>query len=505
MEPYAAGPGANPRSAKARFRRRGLGRPTAADAFAFLWAICGLVVVMIYSGEAWAATVGLLMVSQAFTGSMVWKRLKASRGANLPDFLTLVLLTQFGTKIITCLGILIKYTSFATDSFGMSLQSLGSVPIEYQLQAEAVFLLATVVFTAVWRWQEGGKVIAIWGIPDTRKLWSIYRFCLVMYGLVTFSGLASYVGMIVEFLHLFAIGAVAVLLGGNTVYGLGKRKAKYAIAALAPLAFLALSSGMKGEVALVMLPVLLPLLRSRLTPLRLGSLVALFLFVIIFLFPFTNAWRDANWTGQGSAQAVGISEVASTVAASWEREGLIATGTESTVRWLSRGSTAESGGLVMQLAERDGHIGSVLLKGLATIFVPRFLWPDKPAYAPGAWFTWYLGNADSPETATTATAMMLGTELYWMFGIPGVIFGMALLAILYFKVARYLANASTKGLVPLVASFAFMARSGGMEEIHTIYAVSSPIIFAVYVMILDRSHRMLSRAGRTGRKMRSAE
>lgn len=46
----------------------------------------------------------------------------------------------------------------------------------------------------------------------------------------------------------------------------------------------------------------------------------------------------------------------------------------------------------MQLAERDGFIGAVLIEGLSSIFVPRFLWPEKPSYMPGAWFTWYLGG-----------------------------------------------------------------------------------------------------------------
>ena len=239
---------------------------------------------------------------------------------------------------------------------------------------------------------------------------------------------------------------------------------------------------------MVMLPILLPVFR-RMTLQRFAFLGVFFVFIVLFLFPFSNAWRDANWEGQNREQTYGISDVASRVVSSWERIGFIETAADSTAKWLSRGSSAEMGGLVMQLAAQDGFIGPVLINGLATIFIPRFLWSDKPSYAPGAWFTWYLGNAQSPEAATTSTAMMMPTELYWMFGLPGVVLGMAVLSLLYFKVWSYLVQASNNRLVPLVALFAMLARAGGMEEIHTIYAISSPIIFLVYVLVFDKLHR----------------
>ena len=135
--------------------------------------------------------------------------------------------------------------------------------------------------------------------------------------------------------------------------------------------------------------------------------------------------------------------------------------------------------------------GMILLEGLATIFVPRVLWPDKPRYMPGAWFTWYLGYAASPETATTATAMMLPTELYWMFGLLGVVLGMAFLAVLYFVVWERLRRLSRAGLLPMLALFALLARSAGMEGVHTIYAVSAPVILLAYVIIFDWLQKVL--------------
>jgi len=61
---------------------------------------------------------------------------------------------------------------------------------------------------------------------------------------------------------------------------------------------------------------------------------------------------------------------------------------------------------------------------LAYAFIPRLFWPDKPALSRGAWFTVYLGGASNEEDATTATAVTAPGELYWNFGVWGVVVGM---------------------------------------------------------------------------------
>ena len=428
------------------------------------------------------------MVSQAFTGRLVWKRFKGLRLAVLPDFLSLVLLYQFGTRILTFIGILVRSLGDYSNTVVSTLSMLDNVEFAYQFQAELVFLLSTAVFTLVWRRQEGKQSLALWEEPNNKALWLTYGLCL--FGNFALSITVGGLGSAQELLHIFSIGALAVLLGGSSVYALGKSKMWLTIIALTPLLGLALKSGMKAEVALVSLPILLPIIQ-RVTAKRFTFLGIFFLFTVLFIFPFSEAWRDANWIVTGAKQQSGIGGVASDVAALWERDGMLETAQMSTAAWLSRGSSAEQGGLVMKLADRDGFIGPILIEGLATIFVPRFLWPDKPTYAPGAWFTWYLGQAESPDTATTSTAMMLPTELYWMFGVLGVVLGMSLLAVLNYQVWQFLLKKSSQNVIPMVALFAMLGRSGGLEEIHTIYAISSPIILLVYVIILSRLQKLL--------------
>ncbi|BAL23241.1 hypothetical protein [Azoarcus sp. KH32C] len=455
-----------------------------------VWGFLGVLVIVAFPADAWQATVGVLMLGQAYCGVIVLHRFRLTEKAVMPDFLTLMLLMQLFSKTLTALGLVVSGNAAEAGMIGAVLAVREIVPFEYQFQAELVFLLAAIVFTLIWRRLEGKHPVSIMVEPAPRTMFMIYAVSLGTYLLLSAAGLLAALGMTAELLRLFSIGAIAVLLGGRTKYALGKPKSWLALLALFPLYVMALQTGMKGEAALVSLPILLPIFR-RMTLNRAMLLLGCAVVIVVFLFPFTQEWRKANWehAGGSATQKTDIAEVASRVIARWERDGFTETAAESAANWLTRGASAEQGGLVMQIAERDGLIGPVLIEGLASIFIPRFLWPGKPQYMPGAWFTWYLGKADSPESATTSTAMMLPTELYWMFGIPGVLIGMGLLGWLYFATSRYLIQRATLHLIPLVGYFAFLARASGLQEIHTIYAASSPIVLLVYVMIFDRLQR----------------
>ena len=457
----------------------------AVDSIALIWAIFGFMLVLLNGAADWLATVGVLMLAQAFTGRMAWKRFKLIKSALFPDFLSLLLLYQFGSKLLTMFGLILRSTSEDLGTVSETLKLFETVPVNYQFQAELVFLLATIIFASVWRLQERKSIAAVWQEPTAKAAWSAYAI-----GLIGYFGLAGIVAgaalsMVQELLRLFAIGALAALLAGSTAYALGKPRGWMPIVALSPLLLLALRSGMKAEVALIFFPLLIPIIR-RISARRFGFIVAFLVFTLLFIYPFSEAWRTANWKSWGGVeQRETVLEVAAIVADLWASDGIVETAYSSSAKWLSRGSSSEQGGLVMSLAERDGFIGPILIEGLVTIFVPRFLWPDKPTYAPGAWFTWYLGNAESPETATTSTAMMLPTELYWMFGVSGVVIGIGLMAVLYFNVWNFLVKKSRKSIIPLLALFVMLARSSGLEEIHTIYAISSPVILVFYVLIFS--------------------
>jgi hypothetical protein len=81
-------------------------------------------------------------------------------------------------------------------------------------------------------------------------------------------------------------------------------------------------------------------------------------------------------------------------------------------------------GFLVGEVHRSGLMLGETMKYAGFAFVPRVLWPDKPTVTRGAWFSAYLGLYDTEADATTAIGMTAVGELYWNFGIIGVVIGM---------------------------------------------------------------------------------
>jgi hypothetical protein len=82
---------------------------------------------------------------------------------------------------------------------------------------------------------------------------------------------------------------------------------------------------------------------------------------------------------------------------------------------------------LIQDATAGGFRGGQTMEYLLYAFIPRVLWRDKPSVSRGQWYTAELGAASSEETATTSSALTAEGELYWNFGIAGMIAGMVAL------------------------------------------------------------------------------
>lgn len=456
--------------------------PAPVDVVSMLWAAAGLVMCVIDGTQSWLSTAGVLMLTQAVCVFVLYRRYRFVRDAVIPDFLTVFLLFQLIHKTVTLLSLLVTNNASLARNIGVTPLRTVDVAAIYQTQAEFLFLLATILFAVVWNLLERRRMLALWHEPAPRSVWRTYIFsCFAYFLLPEIAGL----GQITELMRLFSIGALGILLGGHSRYAFGKPHSTLVYLAGIPLLLNAFSSGMKGVVMLVLLPVLLPLMR-RLTMRRLGVVAVMLLFVLLVVFPFAQVWRQANWNPRiAPSQKIGVVKAADRVIDGWSQNGVIETSATSAAQWLHRGSSAQTGGLVMQIAAHDGYVGPVLIQGLATIWIPRFLWPDKPSYAPGAWFTWYLGFADSPESATTSTAMRLPTELYWSFGPFGVLIGMVVVAVVYFYSWLHLLKGAKASTIPMVALFALLVQATMLEGLFAIYAVSGPLILLVYVKALQ--------------------
>ncbi len=91
---------------------------------------------------------------------------------------------------------------------------------------------------------------------------------------------------------------------------------------------------------------------------------------------------------------------------------------------------------LIQEVDRKGFRYGETMKYATYAFIPRILWPQKPNVSRGGWFTAYLGAAPSAAESTTSTGISAVGELYWNFGVPGVIAGMLGIGILFGRLWR---------------------------------------------------------------------
>ena len=92
---------------------------------------------------------------------------------------------------------------------------------------------------------------------------------------------------------------------------------------------------------------------------------------------------------------------------------------------LSRLTTFNQLSQVGFLVERDGFMDGQTLDYLGFAFIPRFLWPEKPVIAKGAWFALQIGQAYIRPNGepSNSVAMTIPGELYLNFGWLGVLTG----------------------------------------------------------------------------------
>ncbi len=162
--------------------------------------------------------------------------------------------------------------------------------------------------------------------------------------------------------------------------------------------------------------------------------------------------------------------------------------------------------------ERNGFQAGDEMQYAKYALIPRFLWPDKPTVGRGAWFTVYLGFAPREAEAGTSTGITAPGELYWNFGLLGVVVGMFGIGCLYGLAWRMAGENPVAS--PLHMLLYVMITFAGMTELPeavTVYAavISELLVFgALFYLLrgpLPRRQVFRPVAPRTFQPVRSVE
>jgi len=153
-----------------------------------------------------------------------------------------------------------------------------------------------------------------------------------------------------------------------------------------------------------------------LRPLRSRLFVPLYVFAGIFIVYF-GAFAQARATSGGLERLQQVAEATpNTPHDAAQRPGF----------W-SRLTNFNQLSQVGRVADEDGFLHGETLRYLEFVFVPRFLWPDKPIIQKGGWFAWRIGQAwvRADGRYSNSINMTVPGELYLNYGWSGLIVGCA--------------------------------------------------------------------------------
>lgn len=155
-----------------------------------------------------------------------------------------------------------------------------------------------------------------------------------------------------------------------------------------------------------------------LAPLRSKAFLPLYVFGILFVIYF-SAFGQARGTAVGIDRLEAVTQGAppNSPFASQQHPGFWA-------RLTNFNQLSQVG----RITSEDGYLNGQTLEYLGFVFIPRFLWSQKPIVQNGGWFAWRIGQAwIRPDGRySNAINMTVPGELYLNFGWFGIIAGCAL-------------------------------------------------------------------------------
>ena len=185
-----------------------------------------------------------------------------------------------------------------------------------------------------------------------------------------------------------------------------------------------LQSGSKAYIMFSFLPAVWVFARERrYRKWLLPAGAALALFYVAIVAPVVHASREMHWSTQENQ----ADRIVRTYLDRGYGESDLA---EQARFFLTRQFDPTPVAFLYREVERTGLRYGETLDYMAYAFIPRPLWPDKPNVTRGAWFTIYLGQARNERDVTTSTGQTATGELYWNFGVAGVLAGMAFIGLL---------------------------------------------------------------------------
>ena len=276
-----------------------------------------------------------------------------------------------------------------------------------------------------------------------------------------------------QLILVFHLGGIAAILGiVSTTHRGALRAAALAMALGLPLAYLAANSGMKEQILLPLLPSAYFAWTACKSRLSRVLLLSCGFAILCVLQVFVQITRDLVWSG---GQQLSTNQQIEKFLAKTDSEALLR-GVSNTA---ARINLTNTHAWTMTIADNVGFLPDEIFGGLASIFVPRLIWPEKPSYQPGLQQTYRIFGYNKHTTSSTAAGFV--TELYLGGGLVAAIIGSVGFGLGIGLLQRLVSRISTP-LAVQVHNFALFILVLRLDEDHIVYAFSGPLFFVFFLI-----------------------
>jgi len=217
----------------------------------------------------------------------------------------------------------------------------------------------------------------------------------------------------------------------------------------------------------------------------------IFIAFILIIFPIINSYRVQFYKiGGYSSPDIAISTL-SVVISELVRGELSYSLTDSTHDLMNRFVGLDAFSIIIE--SKDYQKGKTISL-FFWAFIPRFIWPDKPSLDVGREFAITMWN--QPANVQSSMAPTSIGELYWNFGLIGVVLGMFVLGVIYRIVYIYLIKDRKRVSAneALLYAFAFLGLFGieGNLASQLAHIIQKLLLFGVtlwFISLINRYKR----------------
>lgn len=243
-----------------------------------------------------------------------------------------------------------------------------------------------------------------------------------------------------------------------------------------PFVYASLGSGFKENVIYACLPIAIVAWRElRSKRARIVLLVFGMLFVGVVT-SYVQYYRERVWTRN---ESLSIGEISREFA---DQERYSSDASEGIPLFLARNNAMYHHGWAIDVKDRGEVSASEIFAPLVYIFIPRFLWPEKPEVNPGAEHSERIWGSHYVLVTNSATAAGLYPSLYMAGGYLAVIIGAiaagALMAYTFYLLSRYATRFATG-----IYAWALFLTALRLDDNWPVFVFSAPLINSAYAAV----------------------